>query len=57
MDELLLDHVTIALIENERELYNDLQPRDYYEVKAEAAIQAIEEYQKQAAIFTLSPDD
>lgn len=38
----LLDAVTDALIESDRELYNDIEDRDYYEVKAEAAIDAYE---------------
>lgn len=44
MTEGLIDHIIEALIRDDIEVRNDIEPRDYYESKAVAAVKAYEEF-------------
>lgn len=45
MNRQLIEAIAEALRESDVELHNDVEPFDYYEVKAEAAVRAYDEFQ------------
>lgn len=45
MNRKLIEAIAEALRESDVELRNDIEPFDYYEVKAEAAVRAYEEFE------------
>lgn len=49
MDRKLIEAVAEALRESDANLYNDVEPWGYYEVKAEAAVGAYDAYQTRPA--------